>query len=66
MDEIILKRINSFTDNIVDQCEVIIPILFTYREYTIIVNIYQTYNMLRLITSEKCKFQMKDYQDYLE
>ena len=55
-----MKRINLFADDIIYQYDSIIPRLTNCREYKIIVNIYQTYPMIILITNLKFTFPMKD------
>ena len=66
MNEIILPKVYLIIDNIIDQYEYILSLLTMYRECTIILNIYQTYNMTRLITNVYCTLPKKDDQDHLE
>ena len=66
MNEIIFPKVYLIIDNIIDQYEYILSLLTMYRECTIILNIYQTYNMTRLITNVYCTLPKKDDQDHLE
>ena len=61
----ILTRVNFFTENRIDQCEFMLPRLIMYRQFEI-VNIHQTYNMIRLITNVTFTFPRKDDQGNLE
>ena len=61
----ILTRVNFFTENRIDQYEVMLPRLIMYRQFEI-VNIHETYNMIKLITNAKFTFPRKDDQGNLE
>ena len=60
-----LAKVNSFSDDIIYQCGIILSELITYRECMILVNIYLTYNMAILFTNAKFTFPRKDEQGHL-
>ena len=64
-DEGILTRINSLAGNNTDHCELILTRLIVYREFMLVVNIYQNDNMMRITTHTKYIFPTEDDQVHL-
>ena len=60
-----MKRVKSFSGDIIYQRDVILTRLIMYRYCKIIVNIYPTCNMMILIMNIDCTFPMKDNQVHL-
>ena len=66
MDEGSLKGVNFFSGDITDQCNFELTRLIIHGGFKIIVNKYQTYNMMRLINNMRCTFPTMDAHGHLE
>ena len=55
-----LTRVNSFSGNIAGQRDMILPISTMHSIFTIIVNKYQTYNIIQLIINARFTFMVKN------
>ena len=62
----ILSRVNSFTDKTKVQRAIILPRIITYSDCANILNDYRNYQMIQVITNNKCKLPTNDIQDHLE